>query len=112
MHGNVWEWCLDWFLNEWTKEERSRTRGARSRGARSRNTALKGYPLETYRVLRGGSYDNKADRCASFGRGCNDPSGSDLDHCHGFRLSIHDDAMATVRESSQSRSPLRTRKAR
>ena len=86
MHGNVWEWCLD-------KREQptASARGVWSRGARSRGTIQPAPPIKSYRVLRGGSYDNEADRCTSFGRGCNDPSGSDLDYCHGFRLSIHDD---------------------
>ena len=87
MHGNVWEWCLD----KW-EQPTAPARGVRSRDARSRGTIQPAPPIKSYRVLRGGSYDNEADRCTSSGRGCNDPSGSALDYCHGFRLSIHDDA--------------------
>ena len=87
MHGNVWEWCLD----KWEQPTAS-ARGVWSRGARSRGTIQPAPPIKSYRVLRGGSYDNEAGRCTSFSRGYNDPSGSDLDYCHGFRLSIHDDA--------------------
>jgi formylglycine-generating enzyme required for sulfatase activity len=51
MHGNVWEWCLDWYA--------SRISGGMD---------PKGSSSGTQRVFRGGSYDNSAPRCASSNR--------------------------------------------
>ena len=49
MHGNVWEWCLDWY-------------GSYPGGS---VTNPKGAASGIYRVMRGGSWNNSADYCRS-----------------------------------------------
>ena len=67
MHGNVWEWCLDWYAS-------SLSGGADPKGSSS----------GPYRVLRGGSWYNSAGDCTSSFRYFINPSnvGSNV----GFRL--------------------------
>ncbi|MBF0229657.1 MAG: formylglycine-generating enzyme family protein [Desulfamplus sp.] len=55
MHGNVWEWCQDLYASS-----------------------------GSYRVVRGGSWNNSADYCRSAARSGNYPDGRD--HDIGFRL--------------------------
>ncbi len=68
MHGNVWEWCLDWD-------------GSLSSGV----TDPVGSSSGSRRVVRGGSWGNGAGFCRSSLRGSSDPSYDDNDL--GFRLS-------------------------
>jgi sulfatase modifying factor 1 len=56
MSGNVWEWCENWW---------------------------QGY--ESYRVGRGGSWDNDAISCRVVSNGFNFPSGTGL-NSFGFRV--------------------------
>jgi formylglycine-generating enzyme required for sulfatase activity len=66
MHGNVWEWCVDWH------------------GNLSSSTDPKGTTSGLRRVFRGGSWHYPADICTSSYRGSLPPSRADVGL--GFRL--------------------------
>ena len=67
MHGNVWEWCLDWFAD-----------------AMEGGDDPDGADSGSYRVLRGGRWYSPASGCRSAVRGINAPSYRSNDI--GFRL--------------------------
>ncbi|MFM9062921.1 MAG: formylglycine-generating enzyme family protein [Pirellula sp.] len=70
MHGNVWEWCSDWI-------------GEYPNGAVSDPTG----PKEgSYRVYRGGCWDNEAALCRSARRNRNNPS--NRNNNNGFRVAL------------------------
>jgi len=69
MHGNVWEWVQDWF-------------GDYPSGAVTDPT---GASSGSFRVIRGGSWGNRAEDCWSALRGSSDPA---LSYALGFRLSL------------------------
>ena len=66
MHGNVWEWCLDWY------------------GTLTYGTDPKGSSSGSLRVKRGGCWSRDADYCTSSDRNHNIPSNENRDN--GFRL--------------------------
>ena len=70
MHGNVWEWCLDWH------------------GSALTNNMInpKGSSAGDARVLRGGSWGRVASCCTSGFRGFN--KSSVVDNNYGFRLTL------------------------
>jgi formylglycine-generating enzyme required for sulfatase activity len=59
MHGNVWEWCRDWY-------------GAYPGGS---VTDPQGPSSGSYRVIRGGCWFSGANDCRSAQRSCSNPSG-------------------------------------
>ena len=67
-HGNVWEWCLDWYQ-------------AALEGGADPDGAVSG----SRRVGRGGSWRDSASNCRSASRSSLDPSGR-YGICIGFRL--------------------------
>lgn len=68
MHGNVWEWCNDYF-GEYLVQEQKDPQGA---------------PLSVNRIFRGGSWRNLASNCRSAYRGRSNPS---LSYSYvGFRI--------------------------
>ena len=66
MHGNVWEWCLDWY------------------GILAYGTDPKGSSSGSSRLFRGGSWNDRAVYCTSSYRGSITPSYESNDL--GFRL--------------------------
>ena len=68
MHGNVWEWCLDWY--------------AEYAGA---ETEPVGASSGSYRVVRGGCWYRYANQCRSALQNGNDPPDHSYEDC-GFRV--------------------------
>ncbi|WP_005223260.1 formylglycine-generating enzyme family protein [Marichromatium purpuratum] len=78
MHGNVWEWCSDWYSSDY-----SQLLGAGSEQTPRENPT--GSESGSSRVIRGGSWDYVADGCRSAYRYHWHPS--DRYYILGFRLS-------------------------
>ncbi len=71
MHGNVWEWCLDWWHDSY-------------KGAPTDGRAWVTAGDDGYRVLRGGSWGNSPWYCRSANRGRARPD--DSSNYFGFRV--------------------------
>jgi formylglycine-generating enzyme required for sulfatase activity len=73
MHGNVLEWCQDWYSGEYY--------------ANSPENDPQGSASGTYRIMRGGSYNSNDDQCRSAYRSLRVPGQANVDYrdC-GFRV--------------------------
>jgi len=72
MHGNVWEWCSDWYQDSY-----------RNLGVNDPTGPAKG----GLRVLRGGSWNNYPRHCRSARRPWGDPVNL-FGHAGGFRVAV------------------------
>jgi formylglycine-generating enzyme required for sulfatase activity len=76
MHGNVWEWCADWYGDLYYRQS-----------VRNDPTGL---GTGSFRVVRGGSWRNHATTCRSAYR--NGLMPHHRDNCTGFRVLMLEDA--------------------
>ena len=79
MHGNVWEWCLDWYADDITAHG-----GKVNIDPATPANTLSG-ASGAYRVIRGGSWISAAGSCRPAYRGSNAPTTRN-NNSYGFRV--------------------------
>src|ERR1019366_861252 len=67
MHGNVWQWCNDWYSDTYYKE--------------SPKVDPRGPAIGKERILRGGAWDSTAEKCRAGYRRKEFPANPDI--CFG-----------------------------
>ena len=87
MHGNAWQWCLDWYKTDYYLESPTEDPTGPGHGYRARG----------YRVLRGGSWLSHPWECCTAYRGFQSPTEQDCFQM-GFRVvravDAHEDSLA------------------
>jgi len=131
MHGNVWEWCEDWYAEDYTEQLAGGAATATSSSAADASSAAaitsgttsgaskdpSGPESGSSRVVRGGSWGDGADGCRSAYRISRHPGNRSRDlgfrlsrtgplHSYPFTLGLPDEKAAPVSDEPEEPTPL------